>query len=90
MLCEAELMLLGFISLLLTVFQSMITDSICIPKDLANKWLPNCKNVEKNKDTKTTLHFESFISPHGIARHLLAEASNSENKCTLKVKLIYT
>ncbi|KAJ0035129.1 hypothetical protein Pint_26490 [Pistacia integerrima] len=73
---KEELMLLGFISLLLAVFERVITDGICIPKDLANKWLP-CKN-----DTKTTLHFESFISPQGIARHLLAEASNSGNKCT--------
>ncbi|KAJ0091850.1 hypothetical protein Patl1_27146 [Pistacia atlantica] len=75
---KEELMLLGFISLLLAVFESVITDGICIPKDLANKWLP-CKN-----DTKTTLHFESFISPQGIARHLLAEASNSGNKYTGK------
>ncbi|XP_031287181.1 MLO-like protein 1, partial [Pistacia vera] len=40
---KEELMLLGFISLLLTVFENVITDGICIPKDLANKWLP-CKN----------------------------------------------
>ncbi|XP_044500713.1 MLO-like protein 1 isoform X3 [Mangifera indica] len=76
---KEELMLLGFISLLLAVFQSIITNRICIPKDLANKWLP-CKNKEESKHPKTTLHFESFISPH----RLLAEASTSANKCTLK------
>ncbi|XP_044500712.1 MLO-like protein 1 isoform X2 [Mangifera indica] len=77
---KEELMLLGFISLLLAVFQSIITNRICIPKDLANKWLP-CKNKEESKHPKTTLHFESFISPH----RLLAEASTSANKCTLKI-----
>ncbi|KAF2325630.1 hypothetical protein GH714_031457 [Hevea brasiliensis] len=39
---KEELMLLGFISLLLTVFQGRIT-SICISEKLADKWLP-CKN----------------------------------------------
>ncbi|KAL3737494.1 hypothetical protein ACJRO7_019093 [Eucalyptus globulus] len=44
-----ELMLLGFISLLLTVFQSRI-NTICISQHSSSKWLP-CK-----KEDDTTLH----------------------------------
>lgn len=39
-----ELMLLGFISLLLTVGQETIAD-ICIPKKLAHSWHP-CRNYK--------------------------------------------
>ncbi|KAL9240732.1 hypothetical protein vseg_014917 [Gypsophila vaccaria] len=39
---KEELMLVGFISLLLAVFQGNI-GRLCISKDLANKWLP-CEN----------------------------------------------
>jgi mlo protein len=71
-------MLLGFISLLLTVFQGRI-NTICISKDLSKKMLP-CK--DETKET-TTAHFQTFFSfvPGGISRRLLAEAS-SANSCS--------
>ncbi|XP_057799042.1 MLO-like protein 6 [Salvia miltiorrhiza] len=40
---KAELMLLGFISLLLTVTQESLSD-ICVPKNVARSWHP-CKNT---------------------------------------------
>ncbi|KAI3676110.1 hypothetical protein L1987_85709 [Smallanthus sonchifolius] len=58
---QEELMLLGFISLLLTVSQRMIS-KICIPKHLANYMLP-CKREETNEHLK--------LSNYG--RHLLSE-----------------
>ncbi|TXG69621.1 hypothetical protein EZV62_004556 [Acer yangbiense] len=79
---KEELMLLGFISLLLTVCQNAIA-KICIPQHLSTKWMP-CKKQEDNQ-TKTTSHFFSFISPDGIRRHLLAEASSSsQDYCSQK------
>ncbi|XP_044498688.1 MLO-like protein 1 [Mangifera indica] len=82
---KEELMLLGFISLLLTVFQGSIA-KICIPKDLADKWMP-CDKPEESNNVSTTSHYQSFffsfISPHGTGRRLLTEASNtSEEYCS--------
>ncbi|OMO53865.1 Mlo-related protein [Corchorus olitorius] len=86
---KEELMLLGFISLLLTVFQERIA-KICIPEDLANKWLP----CQKKKFEKTNEHFQTLFSSflpyyHGNGRHLLAEASASDPAgfCTAKGKV---
>ncbi|KAK8671638.1 hypothetical protein V6N13_038228 [Hibiscus sabdariffa] len=45
---KAELMLMGFISLLLTVFQGPISE-ICIPKHIANTWHPCNKKTEASK-----------------------------------------
>nr|AQX37912.1 MLO family protein [Hevea brasiliensis] len=85
---KEELMLLGFISLLLTVFQGRIT-SICISEKLANKWLP-CKN---KSDATGTAHFKAFFSffPGGSARRLLAESSDSASSCSKgKVPILST
>ncbi|KAK3444357.1 hypothetical protein EUGRSUZ_A00400 [Eucalyptus grandis] len=46
---KEELMLLGFISLLLAVFQTRI-EKICIPERLANVWLP-CKKPGPSSTT---------------------------------------
>ncbi|TXG72955.1 hypothetical protein EZV62_001534 [Acer yangbiense] len=73
---KEELMLLGFISLLLTVCQNTIA-KICIPQHLSTKWMP-CKKQQDN-ETKTTSYFFSFVSADGILRHLLAEASSSSS-----------
>ena len=76
-------MLLGFISLLLTVFQDRIA-KICISKDLANQWLP----CQENKELTTTAHFQTLFStflPNGSGRRLLAEASDPAAYCTAKV-----
>ncbi|KAK8623948.1 hypothetical protein V6N13_065308 [Hibiscus sabdariffa] len=79
---KEELMLLGFISLLLTVFQQSIA-KICISKDLAEQWLP-CeeKNVVSEEHFQTL--FSSFI-PGGTGHRLLAEASDPY--CTAKGKV---
>lgn len=77
-------MLLGFISLLLTVFQDRIA-KICIPKDLAYQWLP-CQE----KKEVTTEHFQTLFSsflPNGNGRRLLAEAADSTSYCTAEVPL---
>ncbi|GLT89315.1 hypothetical protein SLE2022_073020 [Rubroshorea leprosula] len=76
---KEELMLLGFISLLLTVFQDRIS-KICIPASLADKWLPCSKDSEPKS---TTSHFQTFFSsylPRGTVRHLLADASSSSSE----------
>ncbi|KAH1096669.1 hypothetical protein J1N35_013590 [Gossypium stocksii] len=81
---KEELMLLGFISLLLTVFQDRIA-KICISQDLAHQWLP-CKE----KKEVTTEHFQTLFSsflPNGNGRRLLAEAANSTAYCTAKGKV---
>uniref|UniRef100_A0A803KTZ4 MLO-like protein n=1 Tax=Chenopodium quinoa TaxID=63459 RepID=A0A803KTZ4_CHEQI len=59
-----ELMLVGFISLLLTVFQGRI-GRLCISHNLANKWLP-CK-----KEPQAVPH------THAAWRHLLSESTDS-------------
>lgn len=77
-------MLLGFISLLLTVFQDRIA-KICISEDLANQWLP-CKE----KKEVTTEHFQTLFSsflPNGNGRRLLAEPADFTAYCTTKVPL---
>ncbi|KAK6245187.1 hypothetical protein QUC31_011596 [Theobroma cacao] len=69
---KEELMLLGFISLLLTVFQDCI-GKICIAEHSDSKWLP-CKKYDT--ESKSTSHFQAlFLS----TRHLLAEASDSDS-----------
>ncbi|RDX82852.1 MLO-like protein 1, partial [Mucuna pruriens] len=62
---KEELMLLGFISLLLTVTQTGIT-RICVPPSFTHHMLP-CSLHEKPKHKS---HFQTF--PPGIARRLLA------------------
>jgi hypothetical protein len=48
----SELMLMGFISLLLTVFQDPISN-ICISKEIGESWLP-CSHSETKKTIKET------------------------------------
>uniref|UniRef100_A0A803LR67 MLO-like protein n=1 Tax=Chenopodium quinoa TaxID=63459 RepID=A0A803LR67_CHEQI len=74
-----ELMLLGFISLLLTVFQGFVSD-ICIPKHLTNYMLP-CK--KENADHEGNSHSKYAYQPSWSKRRLLAEASSH---CELKGK----
>lgn len=86
----AELMLLGFISLLLTVFQSRIL-KICISQHKADIWLPCKRSDDTNaKQPASTSHFQTaitFISSFGSAgarRHLLSESSSAQY-CPRKV-----
>ncbi|KAK1401809.1 hypothetical protein POM88_001414 [Heracleum sosnowskyi] len=46
---KSELMLLGFISLLLTVLKGTISE-ICIPKVIGNSWLPCDKDFEEEHE----------------------------------------
>ncbi|XP_042512627.1 MLO-like protein 13 isoform X2 [Macadamia integrifolia] len=72
---KEELMLLGFISLLLTVFQGLISN-ICISRNFASNMLP-CKENRL---------FSLGAKPKG--RRLLAEASNSVQCAKGKVQLL--
>lgn len=79
MVLVAELMLLGFISLLLTVFQDRIA-TICIPKRYSDDWLPCRKKKNDDSDSEeSTSHFQTFFSSftsvhgHGGRRQLLAQ-----------------
>lgn len=97
----AELMLLGFISLLLTVFQGAIS-KLCVPESLTEHLLP-CDLNDKAKaehdsssgetGSSTTKHFQTFFvsSISGTARRLLAEHSASQTGyCAKKVKVNLT
>ncbi|VVA12264.1 PREDICTED: MLO [Prunus dulcis] len=48
---KSELMLLGFLSLLLTVLQGRISD-ICIPKSIGASWHPCSKEAESKSENK--------------------------------------
>lgn len=79
---KEELMLLGFISLMLIVFQERIS-KICIPKHFMNHWLP-CNKVEI--DAKSTAHLEFDQLQVFGGRHLLAAASDASGYCEAKGK----
>ncbi|KAL8487196.1 hypothetical protein ACS0TY_023750 [Phlomoides rotata] len=82
---KEELMLLGFISLLLAVFQGSLT-KICIPKHLTKHWLPCNKENDDHKAAKSTAHYDSlsfFVPP---SRRLLAAASDGAGYCDAKGK----
>lgn len=72
-------MLLGFISLLLTVAQNGIT-KICVPVGWTNHMLPCSleeKEIEESK--KPISHFQTFFSFEHIARRLLADRDEHES-----------
>ncbi|XP_022743467.1 MLO-like protein 1 [Durio zibethinus] len=85
---KEELMLLGFISLLLTVFQSAIS-KICMSREALTHMLP-CK-IEHNSGTSTTSDFQKYFAftLSGGTRRLLAEASTSSQMgyCSEKGKV---
>lgn len=91
-------MLMGFISLLLTVFQGAIS-KLCVSESLTEHLLP-CDLKDKPKaendspsgeaGSSTTKHFQTFFvsSISGTARRLLAEGSASQNGyCAQKVNV---
>ncbi|CAK9328526.1 unnamed protein product [Citrullus colocynthis] len=95
---KEELMLLGFISLLLTVFQGTIS-KLCVPESLTEHLLP-CDLKDKAKaehgspsgetGSSTTTHFQTFFvsSISGTARRLLSEGSASQTGyCAKKNKV---
>ncbi|KAF7132593.1 hypothetical protein RHSIM_Rhsim09G0152900 [Rhododendron simsii] len=63
---KEELMLLGFISLLLTVTQDRIAE-ICIPKSVGNSWHPCDKHsAEEYEDKCAAKDKVQFVSAYGI------------------------
>ncbi|GMI94722.1 MILDEW RESISTANCE LOCUS O 6 [Hibiscus trionum] len=81
---KSELMLLGFISLLLTVGQGLISD-ICISKEIAATWHPCNKKLENSvneSDQEDTEHRRRLLG--GVFRRSLAGAS--DDKCAAKGK----
>ncbi|RWR95592.1 MLO-like protein 6 [Cinnamomum micranthum f. kanehirae] len=70
---KQELMLLGFISLLLTVGQGLIS-KICVPTKVGNSWHPCDKKQEAKIDTSThteTSSYDSSDPDESIGRKLL-------------------
>ncbi|KAI9185472.1 hypothetical protein LWI28_007636 [Acer negundo] len=87
---KEELMLLGFISLLLTVFQGPIS-KMCVSPEYLDNLLPCKQTAAKGQESNatTTLHFQTVFasSIYGKARRLLAESSASETGyCSQKDK----
>ncbi|KAH6757738.1 hypothetical protein C2S51_038666 [Perilla frutescens var. frutescens] len=90
---KAELMLLGFISLLLTVGQGPISE-ICISEEVAATWHPCNKKQEKNKypsekyngENRRKLLMDSG-SDGGSFRRVLAAAT--ADKCAAKGKVAF-
>ncbi|ESR50567.1 hypothetical protein CICLE_v10031281mg [Citrus x clementina] len=89
-------MLLGFISLLLTVFQNTIS-KICVHQDVLDNMLPCKRNKTaesegQNSHVTTTSHFQTFFSSSisGTAKRLLAEeesAASERGYCAQKNKV---
>jgi len=79
-------MLLGFISLLLTVTQNGII-KICVPESWTLHMLPcSLKDKEEKKSAKLTEHFQTFFSFTHI-RHLLADDEGEGHQATTAEKL---
>ncbi|XP_060175226.1 MLO-like protein 6 [Lycium barbarum] len=92
---KAELMLLGFISLLLTVGQSPISN-ICVSEKIGNSWHPCSKQKEKNititkaeeiPDDSSEQHRRRLLmeAAGGGVRRMLA--AGGEDKCAAKGKV---
>lgn len=75
-----ELMLLGFISLLLTVFQGLISD-ICISPNLATQMLP-CKRPHRSPEGSE--HYQIYYDAIINRRRLFSTDTGSDH-CRQKV-----
>lgn len=89
-----ELMLLGFISLLLTAFTSPIT-KICISEGAANSWHPCSRAEEKASgagedeiETESRRRLLTWSKMGDTARRILA-TSSGEEKCAEKVYIVF-
>ncbi|KAK9072774.1 hypothetical protein SSX86_009209 [Deinandra increscens subsp. villosa] len=87
---KSELMLLGFISLLLTVGKSPITD-ICISRSLADNWLPCSKKDIEEMDAHHNGEFEAeihrkLLSNMTTYRRVLSGATSGD-KCEAQGKV---
>ncbi|XP_060197494.1 MLO-like protein 1 [Lycium barbarum] len=86
---KEELMLLGFISLLLTVFQSRIV-KFCVPHRVITHLLPCALSLEGSSSheephaSNQSVHYHAGPHHH---RHLLAEEMTAEGYCHKKHKV---
>ncbi|XP_039172649.1 MLO-like protein 15 isoform X1 [Eucalyptus grandis] len=80
---KEELMLLGFISLLLSVFQTRI-GKICIPQRLAYAWLP-CHQPSPSSSTTTADFLTNPIASDGYHRHPIPDGT--PDYCSQKGKV---
>lgn len=80
---KEELMLLGFISLLLTVFQGTIV-KICVPHDITEHLLP-CSLSLKSSGEENSSHAKPETTSH--LRRLLSEGSATQGYCAAKNKV---
>lgn len=80
---DTELMLLGFISLLLTVLQDPIS-GICISRSTAETWRPCGRPLKRYQYGQRRL-LEFFDSGGEIARRSLA--TKGKDKCTKEVPI---
>ncbi|KAG8647974.1 hypothetical protein MANES_09G134100v8 [Manihot esculenta] len=82
---KEELMLLGFISLLLTVSQGTIS-KFCVPERVINNMLP-CDLSEKREEGQESNTTATTASISGTTRHLLAETVESQiDYCQKKIR----
>ncbi|KAL8142459.1 hypothetical protein V2J09_015491 [Rumex salicifolius] len=79
---KGELMLLGFISLLLTVTQNKI-GRLCISSHLAHTWLP-CYQNDATSSTTTTTHFQII---NKITRRRFLSEDSASDFCEQKGKV---
>jgi Mlo family len=83
----AELMILGFISLLLVFFQNYIS-KICIPESVGNTMLP-CKHQSKGMGKSGRRLLRADIDDFGSNRRSLAADSSSSNCGKVSVQPFY-
>ncbi|KAJ7970428.1 MLO-like protein [Quillaja saponaria] len=84
---KAELMLMGFISLLLTVLQGPISD-ICIPESVGDTWHPCPAKLEKETSTESdnkSRKLLEFLDAEPSLRRILA--TKGFDKCADKGKV---
>ncbi|XXG87374.1 hypothetical protein AAC387_Pa11g2077 [Persea americana] len=86
---KAELMILGFISLLLTIGQNYIA-KICIPSKAADTMLPCSLKKTHVEGDRRRLLWDDFFSDSGLERRVLAGAGNDSKCGTGKVPLVST
>lgn len=91
----AELMLLGFISLLLTVGQGPISN-ICIPEKVGSTWHP-CSKKEEEKinnspstdDDETRRKLLSISDSGGSLRRVLAGSATTDKCGEVSIRIIF-
>ncbi|KAL2470829.1 MLO-like protein 1 [Abeliophyllum distichum] len=81
---KEELMLLGFISLMMTVFQGRIV-KICVPDDIMKHLLPCSLSLKPTSNGEESTPTSKEAGSHN--RRLLAEASVGAGYCTAKHKV---